>query len=100
MKSTTSRQRVKAPRTIRLLTPLNEEGRNALVTITTGRTAADYWVSRLPADFGTAFLVEKLGSDDRYHVNTDGHCDCKGHTYHGHCKHVDGLAALVKAGRL
>jgi hypothetical protein len=27
-------------------------------------------------------------------------CHCKGHARHGHCKHVDGLKALITAGKL
>jgi hypothetical protein len=60
----------------------------------------------MPADFGRAFQVEKIGltvNDSPYHVHIDGgrrSCECKGFLRHGHCKHADGLAALVAAGRL
>jgi hypothetical protein len=64
----------------------------------------DYNLARIPSDFGMAFrLVKILGPHDRYDVLLDGersYCDCKGFLHHGHCKHVDGLAALVKAGKL
>jgi hypothetical protein len=58
------------------------------------------------ADFGRGFLVEKIDTAAQtaaYHVNLDGDkrtCECKGHLRHGHCKHADGLAALIAAGRL
>jgi hypothetical protein len=60
----------------------------------------------LPADFGRGFLVEKVGIDRdeaKYHVNIDTarrSCECKGFLRHGHCKHADGIAALIAAGRL
>jgi hypothetical protein len=95
--------RPKPQRSIRLSVPLNAEGRNGLVSITVGKQTDEYYVSRIPADFGKGFSLEKLGSDDVYCVNIDGQkhtCECKGHARHGHCKHADGLAALIVAGKL
>jgi hypothetical protein len=69
----------------------------------------EYFVDRIPADFGTAFLVEKrdyrpAGEDEsRYHVNlsADGYsCECKGFLRWNHCRHVESLTALRDAGRL
>ena len=73
--------------------------------ITVGKEQADYHLTELPADFGRGFLVEKIGGAESaaYQVNIDGDnktCECKGHLAHGHCKHSDGLAALIAAGRL
>jgi hypothetical protein len=97
--------RVKPARTIRLVVPPNADGRNAVVRIAVGQDAADYLLDRLPSDFGTAFRVQKAGEDTFYNVNlsADGSadvCDCQGFSRWQHCKHADGLAALVKAGRL
>jgi hypothetical protein len=49
--------------------------------------------------------VQKAGEEAAYEVclSADGTadaCDCKGFARWSHCKHRDGLAALVKAGRL
>jgi hypothetical protein len=68
-------------------------------------TEHDYLLTPLASDFGTAFRLEKTGEPDgeTYHVNLDGEkssCECKGHMRHGRCKHVDGLTALVRAGKL
>jgi hypothetical protein len=77
-----------------------------VVRITVGKQAADYFVTELPADFGRGFRVEKIGLDcteAAYHVNVNGAertCECQGYLRHQHCKHVDGLAALIAAGRL
>lgn len=57
-----------------------------------------------------AFLVRKLvgkraGHNQGYHVqigvNNDERrngCDCPGHTYHGHCRHVSSLKQLLEDG--
>jgi hypothetical protein len=95
--------RPKPERRIGVALPFNAEGKNAVVNITVGKESHSYTVDRIPADWGQAFEVAKFGTEDRYHVNIDGEqktCSCKGHTHHGHCKHADGLAALVKAGKL
>jgi len=58
------------------------------------------------ADFGDGFAVEKDENGvvrETYDVNlsaTGDTCTCKGHTYGGYCKHVDGIRALVSAGKL
>jgi hypothetical protein len=77
-----------------------------VVRITVGRLTADYFLTDLAADYGRGFRVEKVGLDAdpvAYHVNVNGAertCECPGHLSHGHCKHADGLAALIAAGRL
>jgi hypothetical protein len=78
---------------------------SGLVRISVGKDEADYLLTELAADFGRGFRVEKAGADTEatYHVNIEGGnktCECKGHSRHGHCKHADGLAALIAAGRL
>jgi hypothetical protein len=69
----------------------------------------EYLVFPLATDFGRGFRLDKFRNPgdetqpETYQVNLDGPksaCTCKGHLAHGHCKHVDGLAALVKAGKL
>jgi hypothetical protein len=97
--------RVKPARSIRLIvapTPTMP----GIVQITVGKSTTDYFVEPIASDFGTAFRLTKiLGEHDGYHVNLasdpkDHRCDCKGHLKHGHCKHVDSLAALRNAGRI
>jgi hypothetical protein len=56
-----------------------------------------YFIELVPSDFGVAFRLEKIEPDGKvseaYNVcvenDQDGHCDCKGFTYHSTCKHVD-----------
>jgi len=97
--------RQKPARSIRLtLQPF--DGNPGVVQITVGKERADYFVTPIPADFGRGFKVEKMGDEadpTAYHVNLDGEqrsCECKGFGRWHHCKHADGLAALVKAGQL
>ena len=94
----------KVVRTIKLaVAPFDGVG---VVTIRAGKVVADYQLTTIAADYGRGFQLDKLGGDadpETYHVNlsSDGNvCDCKGHCRWGHCKHADGLAALVKAGKL
>jgi hypothetical protein len=82
-----------------------EDNGLGIVRITVGK-AQDYFLTLIPADFGRGFAVEKIGlhcNEPPYHVNIDAGkktCECKGFLRHGHCKHADGLAALIAAGRL
>jgi hypothetical protein len=77
-----------------------------VVQITVGEKASNYLLVELAADFGRGFRLEKIGFDadgETYHVNLDGDkktCDCKGFCRWLHCKHADGLAALIAAGKL
>src|SRR5262245_7219355 len=82
---------------------------HGLLTITETRgskaTETDYWIDRLPSDFGTAYRLRKFQDQggEQYDVLLDGRqstCECLGHQRHGHCKHVEGLQALVAAGQL
>jgi hypothetical protein len=77
-----------------------------VVRITVGKEQADYYLVERTADYGRAFLLHKIDVSSppaEYHVNIDGPqrtCECKGYLKWGHCKHGDGLAALIAAGRL
>jgi hypothetical protein len=76
-----------------------------IVRLTVGNAAQDYFLTPIAADYGRGFVLEKLGIDaaGKYAVNIDGEgrtCECKGHLRHGHCKHSDGIAALIAAGWL
>ncbi len=76
-----------------------------VVRITVGKAAQDYLLTELAADFGRGFLVEKVSFDApaAYHVNVAADkrtCECEGYNRWQKCKHSDGLAALIAAGRL
>jgi hypothetical protein len=97
--------RAKPARTIRLaLAPLPSSP--GVVSITAGKRTADYFLTRLPSDFGEAYRLDKFPPQgaEVYHVllSDEGthSCECKGFLRWGRCKHADGLAALKRAGRL
>ena len=99
---TTSRPRVKPARSIRLCVKPTAETAG-VVSISVGKAAQDYILTEIPADFGRGFLLEKIGHEESYHVNIDADrrtCECLGYLKHSHCKHSEGLAALIAAGRL
>ena len=98
-----------------VVTPAARFGGYGAVEIVVGRELACYLLKSIPCDLGqgmVGFELEKVcpaaehqGEMPVYHVVLDkarGHhsCECLGHLHHSHCKHVDGLLALDKAGRL
>src|SRR5262245_55185302 len=61
-----------------------------------------YTLEPIPSDFGHGLLLNKQDGSS-YAVllsGPDSTCDCKGHTQHGHCKHVESLLALQQRGKL
>ena len=97
--------RLKPARSIRLCVTPNPENA-AWFASRSARKAHDYLLTEIPADFGRGFKVEKIGFDcdeSVYHVNIDADkrtCECHGYNRWQKCKHSDGLAALIAAGRL
>ena len=102
------RQRKPRPKPTRYVRLVIQPGADSLgvVRLTVGGKSADYLLTPLAADFGRGFQVEKIGLEGNgevYHVNLDGDkktCECEGFLKWGHCKHADGLAALIAAGKL
>ncbi len=99
------KQRKPRPKPQRFVGLLIRPGKNqtGVLRLTVGGKAQDYFLTPLPSDFGRGFRLVKVGIDVpfgecEYAVNVNGtesSCECKGHLRHGHCKHVDSLAALV-----
>src|SRR6185312_6806627 len=78
-----------------------------LLCITQGADVRSYLLTPISSDFGTAYHLLKSdngsGDSEEYDVlmnGRDSSCTCKGNTYHGHCKHVESLTALLNAGKL
>lgn len=75
-----------------------------------GKKEDRYIATEVECDFGRAFEVQKLGEGaetvETYHTNLGGGrynsdtCDCLGGQKWGHCKHAEGLRALLAAGKL
>jgi hypothetical protein len=99
------RQRRQHQRSIAVLVEPSPVNPAAFIRITQDGVESYYWLAPVPSDFGRAFRLEKPGfeGDEVYDVLLDAKgdsCTCKGHTYSGYCKHVDGLRALSDAGKL
>jgi hypothetical protein len=98
--ATLPRTRKKPFRSIRLVSRPGP-GRVGTVAITVGGKEETYWLEALASDYGRAFQLTKWTEGaDSYAVCIDqqeGHhsCECKGFLRHQHCKHTEGLFALL-----
>ena len=81
----------------------------AALELREGKVRTLFLLSAIPSDWGSAFRLTKVthhqrgDGDDEYSVNIDGEggtCECMGFSRHGHCRHVEALVTLAKAGRL
>jgi len=94
----------KPARSIAVVRPAGPDG-VAVVQITMGKKNGFYAVKEIPCEIGgRGFAMHRLGVAPLYYVRVgrpeDGSCECKGYYRHGHCKHVQGLTALIDAGLL
>jgi hypothetical protein len=106
MKTTTKTRKTtkQQPRSAKLLILSNGY---KVLCLTIGDELQSYGLTPIPSDFGTAYHLLKAdkgdGPGEEYDVLLNGpqsSCTCKGNNYHGHCKHVEALTALVKCGAL
>jgi hypothetical protein len=90
-----------------------EPGAPVLVNITDAHGQSDYWVDRLPSDWGVAARFRKIWCgrasdfdsavydvllDTRCWLHT---CECQGHLRHGtDCRHIRAAVKLFDAGLL
>lgn len=91
-------------RAIRLVRSPCRDGLGVICLHTRGQIAY-YTLRELPCQIGgRGFAVHRLGLGDLYHVRVGRHeecsCECLGFLRHGHCKHVQGLLALIRHGLL
>jgi hypothetical protein len=97
----------KPARTIRWVSePIGDDRNYGLCRIRVGKLSADYYVEEFPAADGRGFELQKnpgaspIEEPTTYHVylhqnGQDRQCDCLGFMQHCHCKHADGLLALL-----
>ena len=97
-------------RTVRFLKPFDADLENAEIEISITRgnktETTSYWLDKFPADYGEAYLLEKVGdgstANEEYFVNlqgADSTCDCPGFCWGQAksgmgCKHIDALHEL------
>ncbi len=89
---------------VQLLRPPDATG-VGLMCITANRRTHHYVFKEIHCAIGgRGFALHRLGLANLYHVRIgtprDCSCECMGFLAHGHCKHVQGLAALIGHGLL
>jgi hypothetical protein len=99
--STKSRKSVKPDRRVYVV----RGGNRTTLSLSINGEETLYYLEPISSDFGNAFRLTKVKGewdglrrlDEPYDVLLNGRessCTCKGHTYRGRCKHVDGLTTL------
>jgi hypothetical protein len=91
-------------RTIRLVRPPTLDGVGVFSIAAAGKTAF-YTFHEIPCFIGgRGFAVHRLGLGNLYHVRIgareDCSCECLGFLRHEHCRHVLGLLALARHGKI
>jgi hypothetical protein len=91
-------------RSIRLEQPPDRDG-VAVFSVSAGRQTAYYTLREVPCEIGgRGFAVHRLGLGTLYHVRVgtpqECSCECLGFLAHGHCRHILGLLALMREGKL
>jgi SWIM zinc finger len=91
-------------RTIRLVVSPGADGVGAF-SINAGKGACHYAFRELLCEIGgRGFAVHRLGLGTLFHVRVgrpaDWSCECKGFLYRGYCRHVLGLLALIRQGKI
>jgi hypothetical protein len=91
-------------RSIRLVRTPDQDG-VAVFSVTAGKATTFYTLREIPCEIGgRGFAVHRLGLGMLYHVRIgtteECSCECLGFLAHGHCRHVLGLLALVREGKL
>jgi SWIM zinc finger len=94
----------KPGRSIRLIRAPDRDG-VGVFCVTVGGDNGYYVLRELPCLIGgRGFEVHRLGLGNLYHVRVgkaeECSCECNGFLYRGQCRHVLGLLALVREGKL
>jgi hypothetical protein len=94
----------KRERSIRLVRSPAADG-VGVFAIRADDAVAYYTLHEIPCEIGgRGFAVHRLGLGNLYHVRIgrpeDCSCECHGFLAHGHCRHILGLLALVREGKL
>jgi SWIM zinc finger len=96
--------RTKRPRTIRLVRSPTGDG-IGVFSVTVANRACYYTLYEIACEIGgRGFAVHRTGLGTLYHVRIGSarecSCECKGFLYRGSCRHVLGLLALIREGKL
>jgi hypothetical protein len=91
-------------RSIRLVRSPSSDG-IGVFSVTEGDTSTFYTLHEIPCSIGgRGFAVHRLGLGNLYHVRVGAprecSCECLGYLSGGRCKHILGLLALIREGKL
>jgi hypothetical protein len=91
-------------RSIRLVRPPDRSG-VGVFSVTAGGEETFYTMREIPCAIGgRGFALHRTGLGTLYHVRVGApeecSCECLGFLAHGHCRHVLGLLALMREGKL
>src|SRR5437588_10802915 len=91
-------------RSIRLVRPPDGLG-VGVFSVTVGAEVTFYTMREIPCAIGgRGFALHRTGLGALYHVRVgtpeECSCECLGFLAHGHCRHVLGLLALMREGKL
>lgn len=104
MKTMTQTPKRSKTRAIRLCTGSPETlGEHFTFCISVNGKEDFYGGVELAAGSGRGFTVHKEGEPIPYDVNLDNRhstCECPGFAFRGSCRHLQGLYALIRQGRL
>jgi hypothetical protein len=94
----------KPTRTIAMIRPINADG-VGVFRISLGSMTWLYALREIPCFIGgRGFVVHRLGLGVPYHVRVgvprDCSCECLGFLYRNRCRHILGLLALIRTGKL
>ena len=91
-------------RTIRLVRAPDRDG-VGVFSVTDSDRACFYTLREIPCEIGgRGFAVHRTGLGTLYHVRVgrpaECSCECMGFLYRGQCRHILGLLALMREGKL
>ena len=91
-------------RSIRLVRSPAKDG-VGVFSVTAANQTVFYTLHEIPCEIGgRGFVVHRLGLGHLYHVRVgrlvDCSCECLGFLRHGYCRHISGLLALIRSGKL
>ncbi len=94
----------KQTRTIRLVRSPANDG-IGVFSVTVSNRACYYTLHEIDCEIGgRGFAIHRTGLGTLYHVRIGSprecSCECKGFLYRGCCRHVLGLLALIREGKL
>ncbi len=88
---------VQKQRSVRLLVPVNGDGKHGYIRITVEGKCTDYYLDRK----GAVYILERVDNGDRYTVDPRVQtCTCKGFQRWTTCKHPSAVCTLIQQNKI